>query len=103
MVLRKSGSVCSRPELRAGTGGIVGRKRPASRRQTVLRYFHAGCVKITHFNSPNFRSIQQLSSESRLALTLLPYIHQAWDRVKRRDEKRMRTLLRRISTGLYFQ
>jgi len=67
------------------------------------RDFHAGCVKITPSLKLNDIIYALFAQIHPMALTLLSCLLDWVANCVKRDEKRMKTLLRRVSTGLYFQ
>ncbi len=72
-----------------------------------MRDFHAKCVKTTHPKTGSHKKTEQLGS--KMSWHCLCFYQKA-ERVGKaqgiavkRDETNMRTLLRKVSTGLYFQ
>ena len=73
--------------------------------KVTVRDFHALCVKITPLSSWDLAGKAWFWPKNELAFTMLFGISESrhCGEVVRRDERHMRTLLRRVSTGLYFQ
>jgi hypothetical protein len=68
-----------------------------------MRHFHAKCVKMTHLGvKTRIETVffTELRHGTNSAISILRL---GFGRRVKRDEKRMKTLLRRVSTGLYFQ